>query len=641
MSAPESPALPALALAALLLSLTGATGAATVPAGFVDSVYAVVPTDATAMEFAPDGRLFVAQQSGHLRIVDQGRLLSTPFLTVAVDAQGERGLLGIAFDPGFARNGHLYVYYTATSPVVHNRVSRFTANANTAFAGSERVLLDLEPLGTSAHHNGGALHFGPDGKLYVAVGDRTRATLAQSLDNPFGKILRLNRDGSIPADNPFYDRTTGRNRAIWALGLRNPFTTALQPSTGRLYINDVGGKAWEEINEGRAGANYGWPAAEGFSSNPAYTNPVHAYGHVDGACAITGGTFYEPAVLAFPSWYFGQYFFADFCGNWIRRYNPQNGAVAAFATGVRGPVDLGVGPDGALYYLARRAGYVGRIARDAAQPPVITLQPADRTVAVGQSVTFRVSASGTPPLSFQWRRNGIAIPGATAATHTRHDVQLTDNGALFDVAVANAFGRRVSETARLTVLQNSVPTATITQPVVGTTYAGGDVVTYAGTASDPEDGTLPPAAFTWWVNLHHDGHAHPHVLPVSGSRSGSFRVPVTGETSANVHYRIHLRVRDSVGLARTVVRDVLPRKRTITLDSNPTGLQLLLDGRAVTTPYSFVGVVGIRRTIEAPSPQHAAGTRWVFEAWSDGGARLHAISTPSTRTTYTARYNAE
>ena len=627
------------ALAALLCAV--ATHAATVPSGFVDSIHVEVPTDATAMQFAPDGRLFVAQQSGQLRVVKGGQLLPTPFLSLPVDARGERGLLGVAFDPGFAQNQFVYVYYTATTPTVHNRVSRFTANGDVALAGSERVLLDLDPLSSATNHNGGALHFGNDGKLYVAVGDNARPDNAQSLANPFGKILRINRDGSIPTGNPFYARTAGIDRAIWALGLRNPFTTAFQPSTGRLFINDVGLTAWEEVNDGRAGANYGWPVAEGPSSNPAFTNPLHAYGHANGACAITGGAFYEPDALTFPSWYFGQYFFADFCGNWIRRFNPQTGAVAGFATGVAGPVDLKVGPDGALYYLARRAGYVGRIGRDAAQPPLITLQPADRTVAVGQSATFRVGASGSAPLAFQWRRNGTAIAGATAASYTRQNVQLGDDGALFDVVVSNPYGRSVSEAARLTVLQNARPTATITKPVAGTTYAGGDLVSYAGTATDAEDGTLPPSAFTWWVNLHHDDHTHPHVLPVSGSRSGSFRIPVTGETSASVFYRIHLRVRDSAGLARTVTRDVLPRKRMVTLASNPTGLQLLLDGRAVTTPYSFVGVVGIRRTIEAPSPQAATGTRWVFEAWSDGGARVHTITTPSTRTTYTARFVAE
>jgi glucose/arabinose dehydrogenase len=628
-----------IVLLALQTLLAPTVQSAIVPSGFVDSTYVQLPSDATAMQFAPDGRLFVCQQSGKLRVVQNGSLLATPFLTVPVDPTGERGLLGVAFDPDFATNNFVYVHYTATTPTIHNRVSRFTANGNVAVPGSEAVLLNLDALSTAKNHNGGALHFGNDGKLYIAVGDNVNPDNAQTLGNLFGKILRINRDGSIPAANPFFDRTTGVNRSIWALGLRNPFTTAFQRSTGRLYINDVGLQTYEEINEGAPGANYGWPVAEGPSSNPAYTNPIHYYPQVDGACAITGGAFYEPDVLAFPSGHYGKYFFADYCAGWIRRLNPETGAVSGFATGLGGPVDVDVGPDGALYYLARTSARVGRISYDTSQPPIINVQPENRiTIAVGQSVTFKVGASGSAPLAFQWRRNGTAIAGATSASYTRKSVQLSDNGALFDVVVSNAFGRATSDAAQLTVIQNSVPSATITKPVVGTTYAGGNVIEYAGTGNDAEDGILPASAFTWWVNLHHEGHTHPALLPVSGSKTGSFKIPVTGETSANVFYRIHLRVRDSMGLTRSVSRDVLPRKRTITLATNPTGLQLKLDGQAVTTPYSFVGVVGIQRKLEAVSPQASAGATWVFQSWSDGGARIHTIRTPATNTTYTARF---
>jgi glucose/arabinose dehydrogenase len=628
-------------LAAQFLLLQAASFAATVPSGFLDSTYVELPADATAMQFAPDGRLFVCQQSGKLRVVQNGRLLTTPFLTLPVDATGERGLLGVAFDPAFATNNFVYVYYTARTPTIHNRVSRFTANGNVAVAGSEVVLLNLTTLGTSTSHNGGALHFGNDGKLYIAVGDNRNPDNAQNLSNVFGKILRINRDGSIPTGNPFFYRTSGINRSIWALGLRNPFTTAFQRSTGRLFINDVGEKTYEEINQGRAGANYGWPAVEGASSNTAYTNPVYSYGHVGADCAITGGDFYEPDAVTFPAGHFGKYFFADFCAGWIKRYNPDTGAVTGFATGIAGPVDLKVGPDGALYYLARQAGSVGRISYNIAQPPLITLPPSSRTVGVGQSVTFKVGATGSAPLAYQWRRNGAWITGATGASYQRTNVQLSDNGAFFDVVVSNAYGRVISEPAQLTVLDNAVPSASITQPVSGTTYAGGNVINYAGTGNDAEDGALPASAFTWWVDFHHDSHVHPFISPVSGSKTGSFTIPKTGETSANVFYRIHLRVRDSVGLTRSVVRDIRPRTSTITLATNPTGLQVKLDGQPVRAPYSFVSVVGINRRIEAVSPQLSGGSNWVFAAWSDGRAQAHVIGTPGTNTTYTARFVAQ
>jgi glucose/arabinose dehydrogenase len=218
------------------------------------------------------------------------------------------------------------------------------------------VLLDLENL-SATNHNGGALAFGPDDKLYVAVGENARASNAQTLGNRLGKILRVNRDGSIPTDNPFFSRATGLNRAIWALGLRNPFTFAFNAAGTSMFINDVGQGSREEINDGGAGANYGWPDTEGPTTDPRFDSPRYSYTHGGGVCAIVGGAFYSPMTAQFPSTYLNDYFFADYCGGWIRRLDPANGnAVSTFATGISSPVDLKVADDGSLYYLARRSG---------------------------------------------------------------------------------------------------------------------------------------------------------------------------------------------------------------------------------------------------------------------------------------------
>ena len=174
------------------------------------------------MAFAPDGRLFVCEQGGALRVIKNGALLPTPFLTVSVNSSGERGLLGAAFDPDFANNNFVYIYYTATSPTVHNRISRFTANGDVAVTNSEVVLMDLEDL-SATNHNGGAIHFGLDGMLYIATGENAVQSNSQSFSNRLGKILRVNSDGTIPL-NPFDGQTLGLNKAIWAMGLRNPFT---------------------------------------------------------------------------------------------------------------------------------------------------------------------------------------------------------------------------------------------------------------------------------------------------------------------------------------------------------------------------------------------------------------------------------
>lgn len=215
--------------------------AATLPAGFTETLVSNGLSNPTAMEFAPDGRLFVCQQGGQLRVIKNGALLSTPFLSLAVDSSGERGLLGIAFDPNFSSNNFVYVYYTnGTASPRHNQVSRFTANGDVAVAGSELVILTLDNLSGAANHNGGAVHFGPDGKLYVAVGENANSSNSQTLNNRLGKLLRINSDGSIPTDNPFYNTATGLNRVIWSMGLRNPYTFAFQPNSGRMFINDVG-----------------------------------------------------------------------------------------------------------------------------------------------------------------------------------------------------------------------------------------------------------------------------------------------------------------------------------------------------------------------------------------------------------------
>ena len=219
------------------------------------------------------------------------RSLRLLFFTVSTDTAGERGLLGITFDPGFVTNQRLYVYYTDPGSPAHNRVSRFIASGDTAVPGSEAIILELNNLSSATNHNGGAIHFGLDGKLYVAVGENANAANSQTLANLLGKMLRINADGINSRGQPFLQYVaSGVNRAIWTLGLRNPFTFAIQPGTGRMFINDVGEGTWEEINDGVAGANYGWPNYEGAGGSPDFDDPVYQYSHATG-CAITGGVF--------------------------------------------------------------------------------------------------------------------------------------------------------------------------------------------------------------------------------------------------------------------------------------------------------------------------------------------------------------
>lgn len=288
----------------------------------------IIPTrgvPATAMAFAPDGSIFVAEKRGVIRMyAPSGE--GADIARVPVDLRAESGLVGIALDPAWPASPYIYIHYRR--PDTHTIVSRFTYEHGVP--GGEEQLIDFGP--TNVIHIGGAMHFGPDGKLYIARGESKRRNgLAQSTVFLEGKILRINPDGTVPPDNPF-------GNAIWALGFRNPFTFAFA-GDGRLYVNDVGENSFEEVNAIERGKNYGWPVCEGECDYP-YEQPIFTYPHDHGGSAIAGGVFWN-----------GSYFFADFLGGWIKRLNDDGTATTVVDDAVA-PVDLDVGPDGHLYYLS-------------------------------------------------------------------------------------------------------------------------------------------------------------------------------------------------------------------------------------------------------------------------------------------------
>ncbi len=342
-----------------------------VPPGFVAETIAGELNAATAIAPASDGRIFIADQTGSLVVWKDGRVLDRPALTLHVTDYWERGLIGATLDPDFPRAPYIYLLYVTERPFVHHILSRFTA-AGDAFdpafdPASERVLLagdDQSKLGggIQAGHQGGILRFGADGRIYAAIGEQTAGEPAQRLDTLQGKILRLNADGTIPEDNPFFARTTGRYRAIFATGVRNPFGLAVQPKAdgGRMFFTDVGGSAFEEVNELKPGANYGWPLAEGGSTNTDFAQPLHIYPPVIGQ-SIVGGVFYprDPKPRpeqseAFPVNWRGKFFFGDFMKNWIKALDPDAPALSIpFAKGLNGPVATELAPDGSLLVLNR------------------------------------------------------------------------------------------------------------------------------------------------------------------------------------------------------------------------------------------------------------------------------------------------
>jgi glucose/arabinose dehydrogenase len=339
--------------------------AQTLPADFSRVLIDDGLSSPTAFAFLPDGRILVTQQEGALRVIKSGSLLTTSAITLSVTSAGERGLIGIAVDPEFTTNQYVYLYYTVPAnterTAAFNKIVRFTFDGDVIDESSAQPVLELNDL-SSAHtnHNGGSMNFGPDGKLYIGVGENATGANAQDLDNYLGKILRINSDGSVPTGNPFAGNDA--KSRIWAYGLRNPYSFTFDRLSGKLFVNDVGESTWEEINDATTGGlNFGWPSKEGFCSNSCtgFTDPVYAYEHAtntDGkGCSIVGGTFFNPVSTNYPAVYQGQYFFNDYCGKWINSINLSNPSQRnAFGTDLGGaPVYLLTGPDGNLYYTSR------------------------------------------------------------------------------------------------------------------------------------------------------------------------------------------------------------------------------------------------------------------------------------------------
>lgn len=316
-----------------------------------------------------DDRLFVVEQPGRIRVVDGGTLLAEPFLDITgqVTSGGEQGLLSVAFHPEFSTNGRFYVNYTG--PDGGTRVERYLVSGDPNRADPASAKLILEQGQPFSNHNGGLLTFGPDGMLYVGLGDGGGAgdpeENGQDRSTLLGSILRIDVDGgdpyAVPPDNPFVGQS-GRRGELWAWGLRNPWRFAFDPPSGRLYVADVGQSSWEEVNAVPAdegGLNYGWNVMEGAHCFQApscdqsgLVLPVLEYGH-DPECSVTGGHVYRGTAIPELA---GHYFYADLCAGWVRSFRLEDGDATdrrQWALGDLGPVfSFGVDDRGELYVLS-------------------------------------------------------------------------------------------------------------------------------------------------------------------------------------------------------------------------------------------------------------------------------------------------
>jgi len=632
-------------------------GQAQLPEGFVQFKIAE-NLDPVSMAIAPDGRVFIAEKNGRILVIRDDEMMPDPFLEIDVDNYHERGLSGIAFHPDFEQNNFFYVFYTVPG-ANHNRISRFRANGDLAIPGSEEILLDMGNLAGPVH-NGGEMRFGLDGKLYISTGDGADGFPPQSMSRLLGKFLRMNPDGSIPTDNPFYNTATGDNRLIYALGLRNSFTFDIQRTTGRIFANDVGQNLFEEVNEIESGKNYGWTLVEGFIGNQTppdnYQDPIYAYDH-DQGCAITGSAFYSPETYAFPPEYHDKYFFADYCDGYIKVLNPDNGQVErTFITNINRPIKMLVTATGEMYYLERAGmgggspqdntssdeGVLWKVIYTGSGAPLVASQPSDVLRVAGEEARFNVIATGSAPFTYQWQKDGVDLPGETASELILPNVQNADDDTRYRCIISNGDGSITSNEATLTVHPGTRPEIFFERPALGSTYRAGDTIYFKGYATDQEDGNIPTNQLRWWVDFRHDDHAHPTLAPVQGVDEGFVVVPRIGEISDNVFFKIYLEATDKDGLAKVASRDVLPEKVEVTITTNPPGLPINADGRRVVTPFTFTSVQGLQRTFQADQVIVTDDSTYIFNGWEGGNSNLfNTLFAPEEATTITANYDTQ
>jgi glucose/arabinose dehydrogenase/PKD repeat protein len=683
----------ALSFALIVAAATVRTGFATeeglqaLPPNFVDELYPAISGIPTGLAMTPDGRLLVTTQQGRLYVNQNGAWTAQPALDLAtaprlVCDQFERGLESVAVDPAFASNNYIYVFYTWAGPDnsctsntrEQHRVVRYTLSNNLATA-PQIILQNIDS--PNGNHNGGMVQFGADGKLYVSTGDGGGTPeRSRSKRNLNGKILRINADGSIPNDNPFYNdagalacggvvfngasEQNGVCREIFAYGLRNPFKFSFRQGTNEFYINDVGQSTWEEISLGAAGADYGWNVREGFcvansttncGAPPAgMSNPLFAYSHANGYCSINGGAFAGPE---WPAPYGGAYYFGDWCKSDIYRLAPNGNAYSRslFHTSSQSGGLLALlydVPTRAMYY-TQGGGRVGRIRYTAAnnRPPV-ALATVDRTSGpLPMTAQFNASDSNDPDgdaLSYGWDfGDGSPVSAEQNPQHT-----YTSYGVFTaTLVVTDTKGAASTPVALQLTPGNSVPTVVLTPTLPGP-YRVGDVVTLTMSANDAQDGIVPESEMTLSVRLHHlsqanpqSNHTHPYAAR-AGSSVITFTMPPPEDLDAapGSFLLVSGTAMDTLGASGEMTFTVQPLRIPVTLASQPDRLRLQANERVITTTASITGWHGMSLTLGAPSA--VSGTQWLrHELWLNTTVTNTAttrVDVPAQPITYTAVY---
>jgi PKD repeat protein/glucose/arabinose dehydrogenase len=685
-----------LVIALACLTIAPRAEASTLPTGFSETTEATGFTSPVAVDWAPDGRKFVAEKSGRVRVVNPGSSAAMTLLDIRdkVNSYSDRGLLGLAVDTNFVNNGYLYLLYVHelrpgtpdSSAAMVQRLTRVTVKPDNTLenpASPETVILGSDVSGSCPQpdntrdclpadfywHQVGTVRSDPtDGTLWVGLGDSHAHAIDSNsyrpydTSSPLGKILHIDRQGRGLANHPFCPADANLDHVctkVYARGFRNPFRFTLRPGKGPV-VGDVGASTQEEIDLIEPGKNYGWPCYEGSIRTPLYreqarcleeyaregtvdgaTPPDWSYPHGDGASVVAGPVY---TGQAYPDDYRGDIFVGDYVQGWVKRLevNAQDDVtqVHDFASEWPPGVDLEQTPGGKIAYVDIGYGSTPSAIRrfdfaTTGSPPTANASASPTSGDAPLTVEFTGSGSSDPDgstLTYDWDFGD----GSPHSSET-NPVHTYSNPGAYEarLTVSDGEGGSDSKTVLITVEGNQAPTAAIDAPADESSYRNGEPVALSGSATDPEDGSIGDPGLSWQVLLHHGTHVH-EVGNFSGSQA-SFTPFV--DHDADSFYEIRLTATDSGGRTDTRTIELRPETSELTLASDPVGANVsYADEPAAPAPVTKRAAVGFRTTVIAAPSYSAGGVTYGFDRWSDGGARQHEITVPAEDTTLTAHY---
>jgi glucose/arabinose dehydrogenase/PKD repeat protein len=683
----------ALVTAVFVLGGAEAAAAPTFPSGFETVTLTSGLTAPTAVTWAPDGRMFIAEKQGRVKVLNPNSTSATTILDISdhVNNWVDRGLLGLAADSSFASNGYLYLLYVHDHDPLHpaksksSRLTRVTVRSDntvvnptspeTVVVGSVVGAGCPAPSNTvdcipadQALHTIGTVRSDPDGTLWLGSGDTTTTSVQQVAFRTYderslaGKIMHVDRNGRGLPGHPFCPTDADLTHVctkVYAKGFRNPFRFTLRTGGKGPVVGDVGARAREEVDLLQAGKNYGWPCYEGTVRTPGYdatpecaaeyakegtaqaaAAPIYDY-PVGGSGAVVAGPTYT--ATAYPPEYRGDIFVGDYAQGFIRRLKltagDQLASVPGFATNLFGFVDLELAPNGNLTYVLFGDGSAGtgevRQLRFASsnRSPVASASASPEYGAAPLTVQFTGSGSSDPDgdaLTYDWDfGDGTAHSSAANPAHT-----YTDGTRNFTAKLTVSDGKGGSDAATVTISPgNTPPSATITAPADESTFRAGQPVTLTGQGTDAGN-PLPGSSLRWHVILHHSTHTH-DLGNFTGASAG---FTALADHDSDSFYEIELTATDSRGLSDSDTATIRPETRSFTLQSSPSGAPVTYAGTPHTAPFTHQAAIGFQASISAADRFTQGGKSYEFVSWSDGGARVHTVTIPAANTTLTATY---